>query len=72
MLENSERQLFIKEDMVFLYLKESSLVKRGAKKNSFIFSKNNNGERKPYIASRPSLEQRLKKKLKECLRKAYT
>ncbi|MDY2586475.1 hypothetical protein [Winogradskyella aquimaris] len=59
LLENDNRQMFIKQEMFHLYFKNTQGVQFNKKTNIYFFNPSKAGEQKPYIGSRKSLQKRL-------------
>lgn len=63
LLENTDRQMFIKQEMFYLYFKNSQDVQYNKKTSIYSFNPHKVGENNSYISSRESLQKRLEKRL---------
>lgn len=64
LLENNDNQMFIEEDMFYLYFVNNKYIKYNKKQNSYRISHDKTTLIKPTLSSRNSLKKRLKKRLK--------
>ncbi|NRB83250.1 MAG: hypothetical protein HRU49_05700, partial [Winogradskyella sp.] len=64
LLENKDNQMFIKREMINLYLKPNSKVNYDNKNNTYNFRLDQNQNNSPFIYTRESLEKRLNQRLR--------
>ncbi|WP_138432503.1 hypothetical protein [Winogradskyella algicola] len=64
LLENTSRQMFIEQEMFYLYFKNNQNVQYNKDTNTYVFNPHKVGEKNSYLGSRESLKKRLAKRLK--------